>query len=168
MQMNNSLKDMFNPVLREIKQYFRFLLEMGYQIHFANYKACGMVSWDIILKSPRSIVHIYQERSEVCINFAPLNVLTLNNEIGIRDQIAIQTMIYYVSKGQKFIGLFNKDFYHSRKKQFGALSDLMKEYIDQLLPYFDGYEFQGYKSDLLAAQREYNNLLVEKYFGSSS
>jgi len=119
-----------------------------------------MLFWSIVFESPQCLLHIYKEFNEVILTIAPLNAIDTNGKISMEDQICIQAMVYYLSKGQRYIGIFEEDIYRSRKKQLEILADLLKEYIEQMEPYFRSFEFHVYKSDLLLAQREYNDLLV--------
>jgi len=155
--------DKFNPVIRDIKKYFNFLFDQGYTIRYINFKQHRMIFWNVILESPKCIIHIFQDRNEIFVNMAPCKAFTIHNEIRLLDQIAIQSMVYYISKGKKFIGIYEKEFYRDRKNQFRLLANLLKEYLDQITPYFGNYEFQQNQEALLLAQKEYNDLLIKKY-----
>jgi hypothetical protein len=152
-----------NPIRRDIEHFFSFLFEMGYSFRYTDFNGRGMLLWEVVFESSECLIHIFKERSDIFLVFAPLNAISMNNDIRINDEIAIEPMIYYVSKGEKFIGLFEANIYRNRKKLLGALADLLKEYIDQITPYFENYKFRLCQNDLLAAQREYNNLLVKRY-----
>jgi hypothetical protein len=156
-----------NPVRKEIEHYFGFLFDMGFKFRDTNFAGHeGMIGWEVILESSKCLIYMYQERSEIHLTFAPLNAhnaITMNIGIGINDQIDIKTMIFYLSKGQNFIDIFDDDVYRSRKKQFEALANLVKEHIDQITPYFRNYEFRLYQSEMLKAQKEYNRFLMRKH-----
>ena len=155
--------DKFNPVIRDIKKYFNFLFDQGYTIRYVNFKQHRMIFWNVVLESPKCIIHIFQERNDIYLNLAPLNAISIHDEIGIQDQIGIKSLVYYISKGKRFIGLYEKDFYRDRRRQFRLLADLLKEYLDQITPYFGNYEFRQNQGALLLAQKEYNDLLIKKY-----
>jgi hypothetical protein len=122
-----------------------------------------MIFWNVILESSRCLVHIFQERSDIFLTIAPLKALTPLNEIGIQEQIGLQSMIYFLSDRNKFIGLYEKSFYKTRNKQLEVLASLLEEYLDQITPYFGNYEFRQYQRDLLSVQKEYNDLLIKRY-----
>jgi hypothetical protein len=144
-----------NPVLRDIKHYFGFLFDNGYQIRDKDIGFLAARNWEVILESPECLIKIFSDQYEVFLVFSPVNV-DIDNRLGIKS------LIYYLSKGQKFIGKFEGD-YKDRKKQLERLASLLKEYIDQITPYFENYEFQRYKSDLLKAQQEYYDIYIRKY-----
>lgn len=150
-----------HPVMRAINHNFDFLLSSGYKIRSKNLRGHGMLFWNIVFESPHCLLNIYKELNEVVLTFAPHNAIEGNGEIRMEDQICIQVMIYYLSKGEKFIGVFNEEIYRSTGKQLEILAGLVKTYIGQIEPYFGSFEFQMYKRDLLLAQREYNDLLVK-------
>lgn len=162
-----TLFDNFNPILRDIKHNLGILFEKGYKIRFVNFKGRGMLVWNVIFESHQCLIHIYKERSEIYLTFAPLSAINMNNEIEIKSQFAIQTMAYYLTKGKVFVGLSDEFFYRNRKKQFQVFAGLLKEYLDKIEPYFANYEFQLHKSDLLVAQQEYNDLLLKRYVGNT-
>jgi hypothetical protein len=161
------LKGIFNklnPVRKDIEHYFSFLFDKGFKFRYTNFAVhVGMISWEVILESSSCIIYLYEERGEVRLTFAPLSAINSNNGIEIKDQIGIQTMIYYLSKGENFIDLFDSDFYTDRQKQFMELANLLKEYVDQITPCFRNYEFRLYQSEMKAAQKDYNNLLMRKH-----
>lgn len=153
----------FSSIQKSVERYFLFLSKKGYRIRSAGFTNSGIHPWDIIYESSQCLIHIYEERSEICLTLAPLSTINVAGQINPQDQIALQSLIYYLSSGKRFVGLFGSDFYRDKKKQFEALADLLKEHIDQVPQYFSNYEFQRYKNDLLSAQKEYNNVLVQKY-----
>jgi hypothetical protein len=122
-----------------------------------------MVFWDLVLESPKCLIHIFQERSDIFLTLAPPNAATPYHGIGIQDQIGLHPMVYYVTKGTRFVGLYEKEFYMSRRRQLRALANLLEEYLDQIAPYFGNPEFWQHQGDLLSVQKEYNDLLVKKY-----
>ena len=155
--------DRFNPVLKDINTYFSFLFDQGFQIRYVNFEQRRMIFWNAILESSKCLIHIFQERSDIFLTIAPPNAITPNNVIEIQNQIGIQPMIYYLSAGKKFIGLYERSFYRDRKKQFKVLASLLEENLNQITPFFGNYEFRQYQRDLLDAQKEYNDLLIKRY-----
>jgi len=154
-------------IQRDIEKYFGFLFDKGFRFRHTNFAGRGMLIWDVILESPHCLIRIYQEKSDVFLVFAPLNAIDANNEIRPSDGVALEPMIYYVTEREKFVGLFDKDTYASRKKLLQKLADLLKEHLDQITPYFEGFEFRQYQSELLAVQHDYNDLLMKRYIRSS-
>ncbi len=152
-----------NPVRRDIEKYFQFLFDKGFKFRYSDFAGRGMLIWNIVLESPKCLIHIYQEKSDVFLAFAPLNAMDENNEISVTDEVALEPMIYYITKYENFIGLFDKETYASRKKLFQRLADLLKQYIDEITPYFENFKFRQYQRELLATQHDYNDLLVKRY-----
>ena len=95
--------------------------------------------------------------------FAPHNAIDAGSQIRAIDEVALETMIYYVTKKERFVGLFEKETYTNRKKLFQELANLLKQYVDQVIPYFENFKFRQYQSDLVAVQKDYNDLVIEKY-----
>lgn len=152
-----------NPVIRDIKKYFSFLFDQGYTIRYASFKQHGMIFWNVILESPKCLIHIFQERNEIHLSIAPPDAISSHNELRKADQVGIKSIVYYISKGQRFIGLYEDNYYQDRKKQFKDLADLLEDYLDQITPYFGNYEFRQNQGALLLAQKEYSDLLIKKY-----
>ena len=153
-----------NPVHKQIKQNFHFLFDSGYEIKCSNFKQHGMTFWRVLLESPRCLIQIYQDRNELFITFAPRNALRITEgDFYLSDQIGLEIIIFYLFKGEKAIGLFEKWFYDDIRIQYRFLADLLKTYLDQIEPLFDTYEFSMNKYDLHLATKDYNNFIIKRY-----
>ena len=144
-------------VVKDIKKYFGFLLDKGYAISNMQYFEEFFGNWIVTLESQKCKIYISQDRSEVMVSLAPLKAHE-------RDEFSLEAMIYFVTKGQKLIG-FSKA---NKKKRFEHLASLLKEYHDQIVPYLDNEnywesDFGKYKNELMATQRQWYHLLMEKY-----
>jgi len=146
---------MSNPILKDINQYFGVLYDNNFQIRDVNIKFLESRDWEVTFESPSCLIKIYSDQFEIFIVFAPTNH-QMDNRLGIAS------IIYYLSKGQKFIGKFNGN-YRNRKEQLEWLATLLKEYITQITPFFEKGNFEKYHDELLVAQKEYYNLYVKKY-----
>jgi hypothetical protein len=138
----------------DIKNYFGFLFDSGYRIREVIYDWLGGY-WKVALESANCLIYIFNDRGEIMLGFSS------RNEEG-RYSIGIETMVFFLSQGQNFIGHFEGDFSREKKKQFERLANLLKENIDEITPYF-GNDFKKYKEDLILAQKKYEDLFLEKY-----
>jgi len=142
--MNDSKKE---AIPKEIKRYFGFLYDMGYQVRRVDYYPKSSGSWEVVLKSKECILEICNDRDEILAYFVPLNG-------DRRYRIGIKAMIYYLTQEQKFIDFYRGNTFWGKKKQFEELVGLLKEYVNQSAPYF-GDKFHDYREELLSAQRKH-------------
>ena len=146
----------FAKTKRDIKRYFSYLFDQGYTFREDGCRYEFLGDWKVVLESPKKLhlITIYSEREEINLAFAP----AYDKECVI----AIESMIHFLSQGKTFIDRFSRDLAYlarEKKKQYERLTKLLREYKDQIAPYF-GEEFEGYRSDLLKAQNEYNRTLL--------
>lgn len=155
--MMNKLYE-FNPIIKDIRNHFGFLFDKGYKIRSAHVPFLGIGDWEIVLESSECLIKLYTDRSTIFLVFAPV-------DSKIDNRLGIETIIYYITK--KFVGRFYGDIYKKgdddRKKQFSELADLLKEYLDQITPYFGIDEYQKHKDELFTAQKEYLNRWMKTY-----
>jgi hypothetical protein len=144
-----------DSVQKDIKRYFGFLFDKGYKIRDAVYDSQHFGNWIVALESPNCVIEITNDRNEILLAFAPV-------KSGRNNQIGLRPMIYFLSHEQNFIGPYEGNLFWGRKKQFERLASLLKEYIDQITPYF-GNDFEKYKSDLMSAGKKYVDLSIERY-----
>jgi len=142
-------------IAKDIKHYFGFLFDKGYKIRDIQYFRESFGNWRVVLESPICLIIISQDRNAIFVSFSSASA-------GMKKQIGIRAMIYFLSQKQNFIGDFNGNLFWGKKKQFERLAGLVKEYIDQITPFF-GSDFKKYQAELLVAQKEYNNLLLRRY-----
>lgn len=142
---------------KDINYYFRFLFESGFKIRSIQYFPEKNGNWLVDVESIDFGIQVYSDRNVLNLVLVPAKVP--NNEITI----SLRAMIYYLTDGREFIGDFEGNFAWNKAKQFERLARLLKEYIHEITPYF-GAEFERYRSELLQAQKMYNDVLVESHF----
>jgi len=140
-------------IARDIKHYLGFLFERGYTINEIHYDSRTFGNWWVVLQSSRCVIVVTQDRSELLVSFAP-------HMSEPKNQIALESMIYFLSEGKTFIGYFDGNLFQEKKRQFERLARLLNGNIDQIEPYF-GSNYEKYKSELLNAQRKYNECLLK-------
>jgi hypothetical protein len=153
----------YHPVVRGIRKYFNFLFERGFTFRHVSFKQQGMIFWNVILESPAFLVILYEDRSEIFLTLAPRKAIIPPNNLQPLERISLEAFIYFISKGEKFIGLYEDNYYRNRNNQFQHLAKLLKEYYDQIIVYFADGPFWQYQQELLQAQKEYIDLQIKKY-----
>lgn len=141
------------PVLRDIENYFKFLFDRGFMIHQVRELSKG--DWQVMLALDNYGIVIYSDQGEIGVLFSPIDS-NLNYRIGL------EAMIYFLSNGEVFVGKVEKSFFNSRKRVFERLSGLLKEYIDQVIPYF-GKDYEKHKHELMLTQQKYLDIFLDKY-----
>jgi hypothetical protein len=144
-----------DTVLKDINRYFGFLFERGYKLRSADDYPRVNGNWIVVLESQACVIHITSDRDSIVVDFGPIFL----ERVG-QYRIGIKAMVYYISKGQHFVGTFDENSFWNRQKQYKELAGLLKDYIDQIEPYF-GNGFEKYKDELISAQKKYNNLVIE-------
>lgn len=151
----NILNKLINPILADIEYYFGFLFNLGYQIQETDITFWSDRNWSATFESPACVIKIYCDQWEVCLVFAPVG-------LPVDHRFDIEPIIYYLSNKQNNIERPEHDFYKDRKKQLRRLAELLKKHINQIIPYFEVNEFQKYKSELLAASKEYGLIYMRR------
>ena len=162
----NMLKHLekFHPVVRDINKWFKFLFDRGFKIKYTNFKQNRMMFWSVFLESTDCIIHVFQDRNEIFVSYAPLIYLIEGNgEYRLKDEFAIQIMIFYISHGKVFIGSFEKEVYRRRNAQLKTISKLIETYHDSITPCFSKNEFQMKKDEIEIASRDFNKIQFDKY-----
>ena len=140
-------------ILEDVKHYFGFLFEKGYQVREIRYS--GKAFWHVILESSRSYMRIDCDQYFVSVMFDP-------EKINRTNQIGLGTLIYYLSKGQQFVGYFEGNPAWGKNKQMERLASLLRQYHDQIAPLFDR-DVQRLREDLALSQKKYAELLQASY-----
>ena len=140
---------------RNIRRHFGFLFQKGYEIRKTGHDFKDFGDWRAVLESLDCLIVIYQDRDEIFLAFAPRNG-------GQQNLIGIEPMIYFISHGNTFVGWYDGNLAWDKRQQFERLARLLEEHLDQITPYF-GIDYRKYANDLTLAQKNYNNLLLEKY-----
>jgi hypothetical protein len=141
-------------LLSDIKHYFGFLLDQDYQIQSVRFlEAFG--DWDVTLESSKSLIEIYTDRSQIMVVFIP-------DKADRKLLFSLEAIIYFLSKGQNFIGHFDGNLAWGKKKQFERLSNLLRQYNDQISSFFS-QDYGNLKDDLLLAQAKYGERLSKEF-----
>ncbi len=146
-------KNKLDPILRDIEHYFGFLFDKGYKIY--HVKELPMGDWEVVLESLDNSIVIYSDHGEINLAFTPI-------DSDIKNQVGIRAMIYFLSGEQNFIGRYDKNIASNRQKIFEKLAGLVKEYKDQITPYF-GKDFEKYRPELILARKKYNDIFIDRY-----
>ena len=154
MRQRGVILEKIDSVLKDINRYFGFLFERGYKLRSADEYPRLNGNWIVVLESQVCVIHFICDRDAILISFGPLYFE--------RDyRIGIKAMVYFISKGEHFVGAFQGNLFWNRQKQFKELSILLRDYIDRIEPYF-GNGFEKYKEELMAVQIKYNSLAVKR------
>lgn len=138
---------------KDIKYYFNFLFDVGYR--FQNFKELPMGDWEVALESNDNTIVVFSDHGEINLAFAP-------KDSDVENQVGIRAMVYFLSNGKIFIGEYQKSLFNQKRKRFEQLAKLLKEYINQITPYF-GKDFDKFKHELILARKKYNNISIEKF-----
>jgi hypothetical protein len=141
-------------IKKDIKHYFGFLFEQGYEIADVAYDSQNFGNWRAVLESSACVIEVVNDRSEIFVSFASL--ADRKNSIGLKP------MIYFLSQETNFIGPYEGNLFWGRKKQFESLGSLLREYIDRVAAYF-GSEYEKYKKDMMLVGKKYMDLSFERY-----
>jgi len=144
--------------MKQIRRYFGFLYQRGFRVASTTTTSWLFGSWWVMLESELCKVQIRSHRDEINVALHP----------AVSDEakgIALESMIYYLSHGEMFIGYFlEKGKLVSVKRQFKELAGLLNAYLDEAIPYF-GPEYPKYRDALISAQNEHNDRLLREYLG---
>ena len=136
-----------DSILKDIKQYFNFLIDSGYKIQGA--KDFGRVgNWQVFLISPNRIIKIGSDQGLVSLFFAPIN-----SNLIRENSFSIKSVVYYLSKGEDFIDPYKGIWFKTRKNQLKKLSQLLTEHFEEIMPLF-GENFEIHKSGLILARNK--------------
>ena len=142
-------------IVEDIKRYFGFLLDKGYQIRDVRYFQEAFGNWHVILESSKHFIRIDCDRSYISVLFDP-------EKTNSRNQIGLETLIYYLSKGKHFVGYFEGNPALGKNKQLERLAGLLSEYHDEIARLFET-DYRRLKEDLALSQKKYGELLEESY-----
>jgi len=150
-------------ISNDAKRYFRFLLEKGYKISNVKYIAHHLAGWHIELTAPDNKMSIVLDEQEW-----PLLVFGAD-VAGGKYQISVEALVYYLTRGQTFIGNSGRDITPTRSRKFKRVANLLKTYIYQIESFLSD-EFEKVKHQLSNFQKQYDDLLIrehEKKLGAS-
>src|SRR5262245_50417503 len=111
-------------IVDDIRHYFGFLFDKGYQIREVRYFPKSFGNWYVLLESSKYFIRVDCDRSYISVLFDP-------EKANGRNQLGLESLIYYLSRGQRFVGYFEGNPAWGKKKQLEQLSSLLHEYHDQ-------------------------------------
>jgi hypothetical protein len=147
-----------NSILRDVKHYFGYLLDGGYQIRSLACHSEAFGNWEVIFESSACAIQVSCDRNEVFVEFAPA-------KSDMKRLIGLGSMIFYLSEGQQIVGHFEGKLFGGRKKQLQKMADLLRAYLDKIAPFF-GTQSGLYEAELLLAQESYNRVLLQRRMSS--
>lgn len=115
-----------SSIVKNVENHFGFLYEKGYKIRYKDYSPEVNGGWVVEFESSNSIVYITNDREEIILE------LSAAKKAGAKERIAIEKMIYFLSEDKIIVEPFKGNLTWGKKKQLERLSNLLKEYIDQL------------------------------------
>jgi hypothetical protein len=142
-------------ILENIKPYFGFLLDKGYTIREIKYFREAFGNWYVILESFKYFVKIDCDRNYISVLFDP-------EKANSRHQIGLESLVYYLSKGNHFVGYFEGNPAWGKNKQLERLSSLLNGYHDQIAELFET-DYERLKEDFAPSQKRYSELLKKSY-----
>jgi hypothetical protein len=118
-------------ISKNINHYFGFLFEKGYKIRSIEYAPKFNGNWTVELESQNCIIYIVQDRGNIEVSFKHSS-----STKSTEDYIDLPQMISLVTQGKIHFSGFENYIYWKKKRQFEKLSDVLREYIDQISHYF--------------------------------
>lgn len=137
-----------NSIIKDIKKYFSFLFDKGFEIRHSEYSSQFFGNWIVELESSECVIYITNDRNSILVDFSPKRTEDIKNRFGIG------TMIYLLSDGRENIGPYEGNLAWGRKKQLERMAKLLKDNLDKITPFFEK-DFEEQRSELVAAQRRY-------------
>jgi hypothetical protein len=149
-------------VLKDIRKYFGFLLQEGYEISDQHYSYKTFGNWIVTLKSKECKIVVVQDRRYISVSLAPHNARP-------GEQFGLEAMVDFVTHGQKSEGLVADYRLRNKRKQFERLANLLRQYHDQIVPYLQNNNpwespYHKYKDELITAQRQFYDRILGGHF----
>jgi hypothetical protein len=141
-------------IAKEVQHEFAFLFDRGYTIHKIRYTPEAFGNWDATLESLKCRIIISQDRDQILVSLAPV-------EAEAYPRVGLEPVIYFLSNRAIFIEDFPGNPSKEKREQFSRLRTLLMQYIDEIESLF-GTDFAARRDELLAIQREFNEILVKK------
>jgi len=141
----------------EIKKYFGYLFEDGFQIVASKYSYKHFGNWMIVLHSPKCGIRIYQDRGQIMVMigppWAPANLETLNHYYDLRLIIA------FFEKHENID--YHADLQHV-DLQYEKVSGQFLEYYPRIIELFNRPDFADIEKELGLLQK---NILTKSFPG---
>jgi hypothetical protein len=144
-----------NLITRGVLKYFRFLLDKGFVITRSSDFLRSLGSWFIEFEASNCFLIVLSDRDEVVVRFYPVKS---NRKIVI----ALQPMIFYLTGGKTFISNYEGNLAWSKRQQLERTSNLLKEYIDQIILYM-GDKFLHIENNVMLAGDQYMKIQRASY-----
>jgi hypothetical protein len=138
----------FVPVLRDIQNYFRFLLESGYQI--SSMEEFSMGDWEVTLQSKDNVITITNDQGRIILAFSPLGTTSRRENL-----FSLEAIVFFLSNSTRFVEESRGRFFRKgRGAQMERLAKLLQEYIGHIKPLF-GSQFDLHRRSLSLARDRY-------------
>lgn len=139
-------------LLSEISIHFDFLLKHGFQINHAEYREEHMGgNWNVSLTTNEFSIVLSEDRADV-------SLIILHKPD--RQSFSLHTIVFYLSKGNEFIGIYQgeyRDRYYNRSAQLARLAKILFRYIDKISILF-GEDFEKHLGELKSSQEKVTEL----------
>jgi hypothetical protein len=107
--------------------------------------------WEIVLLSDDCAVKIYEDRG--CIDI-------VLGTVKLEDWVDLGIVVFYITKGQEFIGAFPGDF-RERDEQLIRLANILEKHLEQISAIFK--DFKRHKPELLAIRDTVMDLYMIRF-----
>ena len=134
----NETSPISDTVLADIKKYFKFLFERGYEIDSAKTLRVALDTWEVVLKHQNYSVKLYEEKGGLDISFGSPS----------KGFMSIRALIYFLSHEKDFVG---RSFFFSGMKQEAKL---LQKYIDRFEASYET-EFPNSAEEFRFAEERY-------------
>jgi hypothetical protein len=112
-------------ITKDVKKYFGFLFDEDYIITRTHYSYQHFGNWAVTFESQGCRIELVQYRLELLLALAP-------RKVDSREGFSLRAMIYFITKGEIFIGFFEGNHSWGKRKQFERLANLLEEYHDKI------------------------------------
>jgi hypothetical protein len=137
----------------KINLHFEYLFQRGFIITSREYRPEYMGYWKITLLSSNYAIEIDYDRGEIGMAIG---------SIKMDKWIGLATVVYYVTNGNEFIGLFEGDL-RDEDAQFSRLAKILKIHIEKITEVFQDFKKHESSLLLLVSGKIIDKLIIEKY-----
>jgi len=120
-----------DSIKKKVEKYFSFLYEKGFTGPNVEYSPQLNGNWVVEYKSEECLIYITSDRNEIILEIVPTKRPNINNRVSLEKEI------YILSNGEVIIAPFKGDFAWGENKQLERLSNLLKEYINQIKEHYE-------------------------------
>jgi hypothetical protein len=115
-------------VLKDIRHYFGFLFEKGFEIRKTDYSEKSFGNWSVRLETRECVILIIQDRLEL-----QVGIVAQPAPEHLRHFADLATLVYRLSDGKVMVEPFRGNLSWGKKRQFERLSNLLRDHIDEIL-----------------------------------